>query len=74
MHLTDYTLGIPQRLDTGVNSVVTAKTSTALRQRKRAQRCDSDGADSNVTALTVTTLERNSGGNDSAEITMCTSM
>ena len=28
----------------------------ALWQRKRAQRCDSDGADSNVTALTVTTL------------------
>ena len=29
---------------------------TALWQRKRAQRCDSDGADSNVTALTVTAL------------------
>ena len=74
MHLTDYTLGIPQRLDTDVNSVMRAKTSTALRQRKRAQRCDSDGADSYVTVLTVTALERNSGGNDSAEITMCTLM
>ena len=29
---------------------------TALWQRKRAQRCDSDGADSNVTVLTVTAL------------------
>ena len=29
---------------------------TALWQRKRAQCCDSDGADSNVTALTVTAL------------------
>ena len=39
---------------TGVHSVVTAKMSTALWQRKRAQCCDSDGAD--VTALTVTAL------------------
>ena len=51
-----YTGGILQRLDTDVHSAVTAKTSTALSQRKRAQRCDSDGADSNVTALTVTAL------------------
>ena len=29
---------------------------TVLWQRKQAQRCDSDGADSNVTALTVTAL------------------
>ena len=29
---------------------------TALWQRKRAQRCDSDGADGNVTALIVTAL------------------
>ena len=29
---------------------------TALSQRKRAQRCDSDSADSNVTVLTVTAL------------------
>ena len=45
---------ILQQLDTDVHSTVTAKTSTALWQRKRAQRCDSGGADSNVTALTVT--------------------
>ena len=51
-----YTGGILQRLDTDVHSVMTAKTSTALWQRKRAQRCDSDGADSNYTALTVTAL------------------
>ena len=51
-----YTGGILQRLDTDVHSVVTAKRSTALWQRKRAKRCDSDGADSNVTALTVTAL------------------
>ena len=42
-----YTRGILQRLDTDVHR---------LWQRKRAQRCDSDGPDSNVTALTVTTL------------------
>ena len=33
-----------------------AKTSTLLWQRKQAQRCDSNGANSNVTALTVTAL------------------
>ena len=32
------------------------KWAQSLWQRKRAQRCDSDGADSNVTALTVTAL------------------
>ena len=53
MDLT-YTGGILQRLETDVHRAVTAKTSTALWQRKRAQRCDSDGADSNVTALTAT--------------------
>ena len=36
-----YTGGVPQRLDRDVHSVVTAKTSTALWQRKRVQRCDS---------------------------------
>ena len=51
-----YTGGILQRLYTDVHSAVTAKMSTALLQRKRAQRCDSDGADSNITALTVTAL------------------
>ena len=45
-----YTGGIPQRLDTDVHSAVSAKTL------KRAQRCDRDGTDSNVTALTVTAL------------------
>ena len=53
-----YTGGILQRLDTDVHSAVTVKTSTALRQRKRIHRCDSGGADSNVTALTVTALGR----------------
>ena len=51
-----YTGGIPQRLDTDVHSVVTANTSTTLWQRKRAQFCDSNDADSNVTALKVTAL------------------
>ena len=48
--------GIQQRLDTDVHSAVTVKTETALRQRKRAQPFGSDGADSYVTALTVTGL------------------
>ena len=48
-----YTEGTPQRLDSDVHSVVTAKKSTALWQRKRAQHYVSDGADSNVTALTA---------------------
>ena len=47
---------IQQRLDTDVLSAVTVKTETALRQRKRAQPFGSDGADSYVTALTVTGL------------------
>ena len=46
-----YTGGIPQWSDTDVQSVVTAKTSTALWQRKRAQRCDSNGAGSIVAVL-----------------------
>ena len=50
-HTISYTGGILQRLDTDVHSAVSAKISTALWQRKRAQRCDSDGANSNVTAL-----------------------
>ena len=45
-HSSCYTGGIPQRLDTDVHGAVTAKTSTALWQRKRAQRCDSSGSDS----------------------------
>ena len=53
-HMIYYTGGILQRLDTDVHSAVTAKMSTALWQRKPAQRCDSDGAGSNVTALTLT--------------------
>ena len=51
-----YTGGILQRLDTDVHSAVTAKMSSVLWQRKRAQCCDGNGADSNVTALTVTAL------------------
>ena len=51
-----YTGSIPQRLGTDVHSIVTAKTSTVLWQRKREERCDSDGADSNVTVLTVIAL------------------
>ena len=34
---------------------------TALWKRKRAQRCDSDGAGSNVAALTVGTLSSQDG-------------
>ena len=57
MRVEHYTGGILQRLDTDVHSAdsknehsaVTVKTSTALL-------CDSDGMDSNVTALTVTAL------------------
>ena len=49
-----YTGGIPQRLYTDLHSVGTEKTSAALWQRKRAQRCNSDIANSYVTALTVT--------------------
>ena len=41
-------------------------------RHQRAQRCDSDGTDSNVTALTVTTLD--SSGSDRAEIIMWTSI
>ena len=52
--LKTYTGGIPQRLDTGVYSAVTAKTNTALWQRKRAQRCDSSGSDS--AEITMCTL------------------
>ena len=51
-----YTGGILQWLDTDVHSAVTAKMSTALWQRKWTQRCDSDGVDSNVAALTVRAL------------------
>ena len=47
-----YTGGILPRLDTDVHSAVTAKTSTALWQRKQAQRCDSENKDSAVAAKT----------------------
>ena len=52
-----YRGGTPQRSDTDVHSVVTTKTSAVLWQQTRVQRCNSDGANSNVTALTVTALE-----------------
>ena len=39
-----YTGGSPQRLDTHVHGIVTAKMSTALWQRKKTQRRGSDGA------------------------------
>ena len=43
---THYTVGIPQQLDTDAYSAVTANMSTALKQRKRVQRCDGSGSDS----------------------------
>ena len=55
-YVMHYTAGILQRLDTDVHSAVTAKTSTALRQRKRVQRCDSENEYSAVTAKTSTAL------------------
>ena len=46
--VTEYTGGfLVKLLDTDMHSAVTAKAT---------QRCDSDGADSNVAALTVTAL------------------
>ena len=46
-----YTGGILQRLDTDVHNAVTAKTSTALWQRRRARHCDSENEHGAVTAM-----------------------
>ena len=51
-----YTGGILPRLDTDVKSAVTAKTDTALWQRKQAQRCDSENKHGAVAAKTSTAL------------------
>ena len=60
MHI-DYTGGIAQQLDTDMHSTVTAKTSTALWQRKRAQHCDSENEHSAVAAKTSVTTQKAKG-------------